>query len=221
MNRPLAVLLLFIATQSDASDDPLVIASPRSHIPVAVSLEVGADYVAVPVSITSGDKDALRNIENVQALSNKLRGALAKAPDIKLRQGAISLSIMPGEESSFSSSYSAPNPTASTSLFLAVPLTKSRDVFQAARELLAIAQSVAKPEPGRVSYGTTSLGLESPERFRSRLLALIQKDVTQVRSALGSQKTFEVSGLENPVLVMQRDDKNVAVYIPYRLKIGP
>lgn len=40
------------------------------------------------------------------------------------------------------------------------------------------------------------------------------------RSALVNSKLFEVSGLESPVVVMQSDDRNVVVYIPYRLKVG-
>jgi hypothetical protein len=198
-----------------------VVAVSKGYVPVAITLEVEADYVAVPISITSGEKDPLRNIENVQLLLDKLRDATRKSPEMKLRQGAVSLSIMQGEESSgFSSSYRPPNPSSSTNLFLVAPLTKTHDVYQATRELLAIGQSVAKSDQTRVTYGTTSLGLESPERFRPRLLALIQKDVEQTRNSLGNPKSFEVSGLESPVVVMQRDDRSVIVYIPYRVKVG-
>jgi len=221
MNRCLVFLLLLVASQSYAGSDSFVIAVSRGVVPVAVMIEVEADYVAVPISIASGEKDPLRNIENIQAISEKLREAVRKSPDIKLRQGAVSLSVMQAEEGSgFSSSYRPSNPSSNTNLFLVAPLKKGHDVFQATRELLAIGQSVSKSEQTRVNFGTTSLGLESPEKFRSRLLALIQKDVEQVRNALVNPKMFEVSGLENPVVVMQRDDKNVVVYIPYRLKVG-
>lgn len=221
MNRCLALFFLLVASYSYASSDSFVVALSRGYVPVVVMLEVEADYVAIPISIVSSEKDPLRNIETVQTFSDQLRAAARKSPDIKLRQGAVSLSIMQGEESSsFSSSYRPPNPSSNTNLFLVAPLTKGHDVFQATRELLAIGQSVAKSDQPRVSYGATSLGLESPERFRPKLLALIQKDVEQVRSSLGNPKTFEVSGLESPVVVMQRDDRNVVVYIPYRLKVG-
>ena len=220
MKRFLALLFLFITSYGYASSDSFVIAASRGYVPVAVTLEVEADYFVVPVSIASNERDPVRNIENVQAFSDKLRDVVRKSPDIKLRQGAVSLSIMQAEESSFSSSYRLPNASSSTNLFLVVPLTKGHDIFQATRELVAIGQSVGKSEQTRVTYGTTSLGLDSPERFRSRLLTLIQKDMEQVRSSLGNPKTFEVSGLENPVAVMQRDDRNVVVYIPYRLKVG-
>lgn len=221
MSRCLAFFFLLVASHSYASSDSFVIAQSRGHVPVAVMLEVESDYVAVPISIVSSEKDPLRNIENVQMFSDKLKDAARKSPDIKLRQGAVSLSIMPGEEgSSLSSSYRPPSPSSNTNLFLVAPLTKGHDIFQATRELLAIGQSVAKSDPTRITYGATSLGLESPERFRPRLLALIQKEVDQVRNSLGNPKTFEVSGLESPVVVMQRDDRNVVVYIPYRLKVG-
>lgn len=221
MNRLFAFLLLVVASHGYANSESFVIAVSKGYVPVAVTLEVEADYVAVPISVASGEKDPLRNIENVQAFWDKLRDAARKSPDIKLRQGVVSLSIMQAEESSgFSSTYRPPNPSSNTNLFLVAPLTKTRDVYQATRELFAIGQSVPKSEQTRVTYGTTSLGLESPERFRPRLLALIQKDTEQARNALGNPKSFEVSGLESPVVVMQRDDKNVVVYIPYRLKVG-
>lgn len=220
MNKYLAFVLLLVASHSDAGSESFVMAVSTGHIPAAVVLEVEADYVAVPIFITSSEKDPLRNIENVQRLSDKLREAVRQSPNVKLRQGTVSLSITQGEESSFSSSYRSPNAASNKSLFLAAPLTKSRDVFQAARELIVIGQSVAKSDQARVTYGATSLGLESPERFRLRLLALIQNDVEQVRTSLGNPKAFEVSGLESPVVVMQRDDRNVVVYIPYRLKVG-
>lgn len=193
MNRCLAFFFLLVTAHSYASSDSFVIALSKGYVPVAVMLEVEADYVAVPISIVSSEKDQLRNIENVQTFSDKLKDAARKSPDIKLRQGAVSLSIMQGEESSsFSSSYRPPSPSSNTNLFLVAPLTKSHDVFQATRELLAIGQSVAKSDQTRVTYGATSLGLESPERFRPRLLALIQKDVEQVRTFLLGAKGIAV-----------------------------
>jgi hypothetical protein len=52
------------------------------------------------------------------------------------------------------------------------------------------------------------------------LLALIKNDIELTRAAMGNPKDFEVSGLEGPVVVIQRDDRNVIAYVPYRLKLG-
>lgn len=219
MNKYFALIALCIVAPSYASSDSFIVAISRGQVPVTVAVDVAADFVAVPISITSNEKDPLRNIENVQALMGKLKDAVRKSPNIKLRQGTISLSVTQGEEGSFSSYKSAGVPS-NANLYLIAPLANDRDVFQVTREMIALAQSIPKPDQSRITFGTTMLGIESPERFRTQLLALIQKEVGQVRSALGNPKLFEVSGLESPVVVMQRDDRSVVVYIPYRLKVG-
>lgn len=218
MNRYLALIALCFAAPSYASSDSFVVATSRGQVPVTATLDAAADFVAVPISVTSNEKDPLRNMENVQALMEKLKGAVRKSPEIKLRQGTISLSVTQGEEGF--SSYKSVGISSSSNLYLIAPLANDRDVFQATREIIALAQSIPKQDQSRITFGATSLGIESPERFRTRLLALIQKEIGQVRSALGNSKLFEVSGLESPVVVMQSDDRNVVVYIPYRLKVG-
>ena len=219
MIRVFALLALYFSTSAYASSDTFVVAIARGQVPVSVALDVSADYVAVPISISGNEKEPLRNIENVQAFTERLRDAVKKSPAIKLRQGTVSLAITPAEESSFSSYKSATVPS-SANLFLIAPLTEDRDVFLVARDITAFAQSIARSDQIRLSFGTTSLGVDAPERFRPRLLPLIQKEIEKVRVAMGNPKSFEVSGLESPVVVMQRDDRNVVVYLPYRLKVG-
>lgn len=219
MIRFLPLLALCLAFSAYAGSDSFVVAVTRGQVPVSVVLDIPADYVAVQISISSNEKDPLRSIENVQAFTERLKDAVRKSPTIKLRQGSVSLSIAQGDDGSYSSFKSATSPS-SSNLFLVAPLPSDRDVFLVTRDITAFAQSVARPDQTRVTFGTTSLGIEGPERLRPRLLALIQKDVEQARSAMGNPKAFEVSGLEGPVIVMQRDDRNVIAYLPYRLKLG-
>lgn len=219
MTRLLPLVVLCVAASAYAGSDSLVVAISRGQVPVAVVLDVPADYVVVPISISSSEKDPLRSIENVQAFTERLKDAVRKSPTIKLRQGSVALSIAQGDDGSFSSFKSAATPS-SSNLFLVAPLQNDRDVFLVTREITALAQSVARPDQTRVTFGTTSLGIEAPERLRPRLLALIRKDIEQSRAIMGNPKAFEVSGLEGPVVVMQRDDRNVLAYVPYRLKLG-
>lgn len=220
MTRFLVLIALFIGCSAQAETNSLVIAISRGQVPVSVALEVPADYVAIPISISSAEKDPLRNFENVQTFLQRLSDTLKKSPTIRLHQGAISLSVAQGEDNGFSSFKSATVPTSSTSLFLAAPFSNDRDIFQVARDITTVVKSVPKTEQIRVTYGPTSLGVEAPEHLRSRLLSLIRKDIEQTKAELGNPKSFEVSGLESPVAVMQRDDRNVVVYLPYRLKVS-
>lgn len=216
----LVLLASSMAMSAHAGSSSFVVAVARGQVPVAVRLELPADYVAVPISLTSNEKDPLRNIESLQTYTQRLQEAVSKSPAVKLRQGTVSLAVAPAEEGGFSS-YKMGGTPSTTSLFLVAPLTADRDVYQVARDIIAFAQTVAKPEQVRVTFGTTALGVEAPERLRPRLLALIQKDIEQTRAALGNPKSFEVTGLESPVVVVQRDDRNVVVYLPYRLQLGP
>ena len=222
MRKYLAVIAACSITQCFAGSASFVVVASKVQAPVAVTLEIAAEYVALPISISSTEKDALRNLENVQALTAKLADAARKSPNIKVRQGLVSLSVATGESGGFlsSKSYSSATTSSSASLYLVSALAKDRDLFQVARELTSFAQSIPAPDQTRISFGTTSLGIDSPERFRTDLLTLIRKDIEQVRSALGNPKSFEVSGLEAPVGVTQHDDKSLTLYIPYRLKVG-
>jgi len=126
----------------------------------------------------------------------------------------MSLSVR--EEAKFSSYGSA---SSTADIYLIAPLAKDKDVFQATRDILAFIRSVPKADQVRLRLGATSLGLEEPEQYRSRLLRSLQ-EVEHTRKAMGNTRSFEVSGLESPVMVMQQDERNVVVFIPYRLKVG-
>lgn len=222
MRKYFVVIAACSFTQCFAGSLSYLVIASKIQAPVAVTLEVAAEYVAVPISISSTEKDALRNLDNVQAMTAKLTDAAHKSPNIKLRQGLVSLSVAAGDGGGFlsSKSYSSASTSSSASLYLVSALSKDRDLFQVARELTSFAQSIPTPDQTRISFGATSLGIDSPERFRADLLALIRKDIEQVRGALGNPKSFEVSGLEVPVGVTQHDDRSLTLYIPYRLKVG-
>ena len=213
------IVVLFASNCCYAGSSYFVVAMSRSSSSTSVKIEVAADYVVVPVSISSDDKDPLRNVENIQATKAKLTEAANKNPTIKVRYGVQSLSVSAREEATFSS-YSPASPPSTADIHLFVPLTKDKDVFQVTRDIVAFLRSIPKPDQVRLRLGTTSLGLDNPEQYRDRLLPLIAKEVERARSAIGHSKSFEVSGMESPVLVMQQDEKNVVVFIPFRLKVG-
>jgi len=213
------IVVWFVSNCSHAGSSSFVVAMSKNSSPASVKIEVAADYVVVPVSILSEDKDPLLNVENIQATKTKLTELASKNTTIKIRYGVQSMSVSVREEAKFSSygSYTAPS---TADIYLVAPLTKGSDVFQVTREIIAFLRSIPKSEQVRLRLGTTSLGLDDPEQYRGRLLPLIAKDVEHTRSAIGNSKSYEVSGLESPVLVMQQDEKNVVVFIPFRLKVG-
>jgi hypothetical protein len=204
------IVVWFVSNCSHAGSNSFVVAMSRNSSPASVKIEVAADYVVVPVSILSEDKDPLLNVENMQATKTKLAELASKNTTIRIRYGVQSMSV----------SYGSSTAPSTADIYLVAPLTKGNDVFQATRDIIAFLRSIPKSEQVRLRLGTTSLGLDDPEQYRGRLLPLIAKDVEHTRSAIGNSKSYEVSGLESPVLVMQQDEKNVVVFLPFRLMVG-
>lgn len=219
MKHTIAFFSFLVVTSCYADSTSFVIASQRTYPPVSVKIELAAEYVAISVSITSSEKDALRNLENIQGVTSKLLDAVRKTQNIKFRQGTVSLSVNQGTEGGYSS-FGSGNGASNSNLFLVSSLAKDRDIYQVTREIIAVVQSLPKNDQTRVTFGVTSLGIDDPERYRERLLPMIQKETEHVRSALGKPKSFEISGLENAVSVVQQDDKSVSIFIPYKLKVG-
>jgi hypothetical protein len=213
------VLAWSLAGYCHAGSNSFVVAMSKTVNPASVKIEVPADYVVVPLSISSDDKDPLRNLENIQVTKSKLTEAAEKSGSIKVRHGVQSLSISAREDSLFSS-YSSASAPSTADMYVIAPLTKDKDAFQSTREIAAFLRSFPKPEQVRLRLGTTSLGVDDSEQYRARLLPLIAKEIERTRTAIGNSKSFEVSGLESSVLVMQQDERNVIVFLPIRLKVG-
>lgn len=220
MKKACWVMAVWLASNcSYAGSNSFVVAMSKSSSAASIKIEVAADYVVVPVTVSSDDKDPLLNLENLQATKAKLAELASKIPTIKIRYGVQAMSLSVREEAKFSS-YGSGSASSTADIYLIAPLAKDKDVFQASRDILAFIRSVPKADQVRLRLGATSLGLEEPEQYRSRLLPLIAREVEHTRKAIGNTRSFEVSGLESPVMVMQQDERNVVVFIPFRLKVG-
>jgi hypothetical protein len=215
----LVIATWFVSSCAYAGNSYFVVAMSRSANPAYVKIEIPADYVVVPVSISSDDKDPLRNLENLQSTKIRLTELASKHPSIRVRYGTQSLMVSARDESKFSS-YSSANTPSTADIYLIAPLGKDRDAFKVTKELITFLRSLPISDQDRFRFGTTSLGLDDPEQYRVRLLPLIAKEVERTRKAIGNSQSFEVSGLESPVSVIQQDEKNVAVFIPFRLNVG-
>lgn len=213
------VLTLIFASVCNASTSGLVIAIARSSNPTAVAIELPADYVVVPLSISSDLKDPLQNLEAIRAAKAALTEAEKSATGVSIRYGVQSF-VVSNREDGFLSSFSSGAYNSQSDTYVANRLTKQKNAAQAAKEIITFLRGITKPESIHFRFGNTSLGLDDPARYRTRLLSLISKEVESTRNAVGKTKTYELSGLESQVQVMQQDEQNVLVFIPYRLKIG-
>jgi hypothetical protein len=217
MRNFVAVLIVLASANVLADSEALVVALNREATIVSASLTVAADYVVLPISISSDEKDPIRNLDAVAAARARLTEVIGKQTTIKLRNGVVALRSSDTEDS-FSYSKSG-YPSANAYFYLVYPLGK-RSQFQAVREMVGLLRSVSKPDDARIRLGTATLGLDDPERYRPELLALIAKDIERTKIALKGARSFEVRGLEQRVTVMVYDETNVYVYLPYTLSIA-
>jgi hypothetical protein len=218
MIKTIVLVITSVVSSWGFAAGPMVVAMSRSAPPVSIRIEAPANYIVVPVSISSDDKDPLRGADNIQATKGKLTEAAAKSSTIKVRHGVQSLSVSEQGSAFSSSSPASTPPTADT--YIIAPLGQDKDVYQATREIRGFLRSIAKPDQVRLRLGATALGVDDPEQYRPRLLPIIAKEVERTRVAIGKSRSYEVSGLESPVLVAQQDERNVVVFIPFKLKVG-
>lgn len=216
--RALLTLLAVLASATAVADsDVLVVAASAEAAARSVSLTVPAEYVVLPVSISSDEKDPIKNLDAVATARGRLVDAVGKQPTIKLRSGVVAIRISEAEDSfSYSKSgYASSN--ADTHL---VYRLEKKTQFQAVREMMSAVRPVLKMDEVRFRFGAAALAVDNPERYRAELLGLIAKDIERAKATLKGARSFEVRGLENRVSVAPYDDTNVIVFIPYRLSIS-
>ena len=91
--------------------------------------------------------------------------------------------------------------------------------FAVTKRLYQVINAVPLGDGTKVILGNTTLGLNDPEKYRDQILGSIAKSITDTKKALGTSGAVEVDGLENQISVMQLDERDVALFISYRLRI--
>lgn len=85
MKIAIAVIAAFFLAPCYAGGKSFVVAAQRASSPVSVKLELAAEYIAVPVSISSSERDPLRNLENIQVAASRIADAVSKSSTVKTR----------------------------------------------------------------------------------------------------------------------------------------
>lgn len=215
MTRVLLFLMCLSPFVTHAGISSLIIALNNSNVPVNTYLDVQAEYVAMPVSLSSDAKHPSERIQLIHQLQSIIERAARNDAAIDLQQGNISLS--PRELSSFSISKMNGSPSESK-LYILSPITDSVNIFDVTQKLNHFLSSIKLPDETKIRPGNTTLAIKDPDRFRAELIKKIKIDVESTRETLGTDYKVEISGLEGPVLVVQLNDKQVRLFINYDLK---
>jgi hypothetical protein len=72
-----------------------------------------------------------------------------------------------------------------------------------------------------VRHGDWQLTLITPRQYRPQIVAAIAQDADDTRKAFGAGYAVEIEGLEHPVAWNRSGPLDLALFIPYALKIEP
>jgi len=215
MKKALVALVVLLSPLAYAGGGApsVFIAIGYSPLQPAARMKAPADYVAIPVNIQNDSRDPLKRADEIEKALRALAEKLAPHADLKIMPGVVSLSAR--EQSKLSSDAYA----GSAQLYVLGSLKQDANVFALTKRIYQIVSGLALAEGTRITLGNTALGLDEPENYRSQVLGLIARSVAEARKSLGATGVVEVEGLENPVSVMQLNDREVLLFINYRLRV--
>lgn len=213
------IILIFslLSLNAYAGFSAIVIAYGTGNVPVNSSIDIDAEYVAMSVSLSSDAKYPSERAKLISKLQSSISSAASTSSDIDFQQGVISLS--PSEKSSFSLSKSYGRSSGS-SFYILSKLGNGKDVYAATQEIYTFIANIKRPDDTNLSLGNTSLAISSPQNYRGQLLEKVKAEINSTKEVLGVGHKATISGLENPVIVRQKDDRQVTLFLDYRVQFS-
>lgn len=211
-----AILILSQPTYAAAGSTVVIAVGGDSALVPAATMQVLADYVAVPIDIENDSKDLVKRTDEIEKAFRAVTQKLSPLQNLKIKPGVVSLLHWSEAASSFGGS--GPH-RGSAQLYVFGALKQNTDIFAVSRQIYQAVSAIPLAGGTKITLGDTELGFDEPEKYRSQLLGLIANSVADARKSLGSGGFVEVEGLEHPVSVMQVTDREVLLFIQYRLRV--
>lgn len=211
----LALVCLFITPSFAGSISYYVYAYDGAKT-TAVSVEMNADYVAIPLSIGSNQRDSEDRFAEIRNAQNLILAKAKKQDGILAHKGPISLSPQPRSklESISSHSYSR---SSIAQFHIMAKLEENGDVYTCATRIRQFLDSIKMPPKTEIYLDPIQLVIANPEQYRKEILTKISQDVAFVKQSIQSSGKVSITGLEQPVLVRQVDDQKVELFINYSM----
>lgn len=208
------ILLMSQLTYAGSNSAVIIAVGYNTQIPAA-RMQVPADYVAVPITIENDAKDPIKRNDEIEKTLRAVTEKL-ETQGLKIQPGVISLVPQEAEPSSFSYSEST---RGSAQLYVLGALKQETTLFAVTKRIYQAVATIPLTNGTKIILGDTALGLDEPEKYRNQLFGLIAKSVVEAKKSLGAVAFVELEGLENPVTVMQLNDREVLLLINYRLRV--
>ena len=228
----LALVFVTIGIASAQTETVVVTAERRSVSGVPLEDVAGdaphlyllkrADHVITRVNVTCDTRDAKQRRSE---LKETLRAMIQKAAGT----GSISLSV--GDrvitdltESGFDDLITMDSrPDTSSATVIIKTKVSANDTLNSA--IARVTQFISStPMSGRteiVRTGEWDLTIVGPEQYRDAIIGLIVSDAKHTADMFGPANGVAVEGLEHRVSWYQKGPLDLALYIPYTLKIAP
>jgi hypothetical protein len=185
--------------------------------PVAVSILQKADHAAISVAITSEQKEPVEQFREISAARQTLIQEAKKNPRVLVHSGPV---LLNNESKSSLKKVASYSPGSEAEVHLLFSLSEYKgDVFSAAKELTKLIKDIKAPGSASYKLSPVRLVVDTPEKYRAKLLQMIFEDLKQVRKSAKKTGKVTISGLENPVLVRQADDTHVELYFHYSVSM--
>lgn len=223
MNPVMAVVaLILVVSPAHAEEPPVMIAAGYYSNAPAVRLQIGADFVAVPITIQSDLRDPVKRADELARTSDDISTKLTqypKYPNLRLRKGGVSLTTQ--EQLALRSSSSLGLYSGTSVTFYALGSRQNgANTSDVARYIYEAIGKARFNDGTTVTIGPALLAINDPEKYREQILGLLSKTIAVTRKALGGKGiSFEADGLENPVAAMQVTENDVVLFISYKLRI--
>jgi len=181
-----------------------------------VALRQRADFVLIPVLISSWTKNKKISLNIKRKIMDNVLKKAAENPDIMVIPAG---SPQPVNKACASAVRPKKDPRGKRKpdfLLLAQLRGRGRNIAACAAMMRKFLLSI--PRPDGVSWCTRSrrLVVENPEQYRPKLLEMISKSVSNTRENVKNGKV-NITGLERPVCVRQVDGGNVEFFINYQV----
>jgi hypothetical protein len=211
------------AQDSSQVGEIVVSAQRRGYTAPHVVVFRRADNLAVEVEVDCDTRDqAQRLTEMKSTLRNMLAAAAAsgqielgvEADDVvvPLKADALDTILSPGKRED----------TSTTTIVVKTHVSDA-DSFEGASA--RIDQFILKTKVvGRAQVSRTGdwqLTLVTPRQYRSQIVAAIAQDANETLKAFGAGYGVEIEGLEHPVAWSRAGPLDLALFIPYEMKIEP
>ena len=215
MKKLITIVFILLSINAHAEFSVITIAYGTGNTPVNSAIDIDAEYVAMSVTLSSDAKYPSERAKLIRKLQSAISAAASSDANIEFQQGTISLS--PGEKSSISKSYGR---SSGSSFYILAKIGSGKDVYAATQKIYSFIKSIKIPEDTILRFGNTTLAVESPNKYRNQLLALVKKEIENTKIVLGKRYKVSISGLENPVIVRQKNDKQVTLFVDYRIELS-